>query len=352
MNDPITVRSADGPIWLLLDSRAIGGIETHVLALARGLRSRGIDARIILLDDHGRHPMEDRLDPDSPPIRRLDGRLSTLARVLARERPAVLHTHGYKAGILGRLAALMTRTACVSTYHSGDAGLGMLRLYTMIDRLTAPLGHAVAVNKAIAGGVLGGAVVIANGVAVPPAPPVARGRQVAFVGRLSVEKGPDLFCELAERMPQLDWHVFGDGPMRGSLTERYGDRVAFHGAVPTLDPHWPEIGLLVMSSRAEGLPMAALEAMAHGVPVAAFDVGALAALTEGDRGWCVAPDDLDGLAAAIADWQEETPALAARRAEDCHAHVRARYGVERMVESVLDVYGSATDRQSVREAAC
>ena len=66
---------------------------------------------------------------------------------------------------------------------------------------------------------------------------------------------------------------------------------------------WPKIGLLVMPSRHEGLPMAALEAMARGIPVLASRVGALDQLLDsGINGWLVAPGDHDALAQHLMQW--------------------------------------------------
>jgi len=325
-------------VWQLLDSSAIGGIETHVVALTAGLRASGTDAQVVLLADHGAHPIHALLAERHCPVETLDGRLTTLVRALKRARPSILHTHGYKAGILGRLAGRIAGVPVVSTFHNGDDGTGLLRAYTTLDRITSRLATRVAVNTVIAGRLPGTVTVVENGVPVPGAEAVSTGGRVAFVGRLSHEKGPDTFIELARRFPDQTFEMFGDGPMRGAIEAGAGT-VRMHGAVPSMDRHWREIGLLVMPSRAEGLPMAALEAMARGIPVAAFDVGALAKLTEDGRGWCVAGGDVDGLAAAIDAWSaEDERARMARRGRN-RRFVQASYSVERMVVEVNAVYG-------------
>ncbi len=85
-------------IWLALDSRGLGGIESHVAELAAGLRAAGMLPRVLFLADHGPHPLRARLQRDGVAWEVLPkGGLRALWRRLRAGRPALLHTHGYKA---------------------------------------------------------------------------------------------------------------------------------------------------------------------------------------------------------------------------------------------------------------
>jgi glycosyltransferase involved in cell wall biosynthesis len=105
---------------------------------------------------------------------------------------------------------------------------------------------------------------------------------LACVGRLHPpHKGQDILLEAlaTSAWANRHWHMrlYGDGPMRKSLeslTARLGlsDRVTFAGHVP-VDEIWSANQVLVMPSRAEGLPLAMIEAMLCGRPVVATDVG-------------------------------------------------------------------------------
>ena len=336
---------SNGEIILLLDSRSIGGIETHVLNLAAALRATGEPARVVLLRDHGPHPMAPALVARGVPLTALGGGVE-LPRFLAVQRPKVLHTHGYKAGVLGRFWARLLGVPVVSTYHSGDRGVGRVRLYSALDRRTAFLAPSIAVSRDIATALPSGTAVIENFVPLPDAGATGAGRAVAFVGRLSPEKGPDTFCELATRLPNLRWHVYGDGPMRSELTGRFGDRVTFHGAVADMAAVWRGTGLLCMPSRREGLPMAALEAMAHGVPVAAFAVGGLPdLLSDGACGWLAPPGDRDALAAAIATWSRLDVAARSTIGHRARAVIAKRYSPGAGLPKILAVYRRAVERR-------
>jgi glycosyltransferase involved in cell wall biosynthesis len=330
-------------VWLLLDSRDLGGIESHVLQLAAGLERAGRAPRVLFWADYGDHPLRAALDQAGIAHETLSGGFRGLIRALGRRRPAVLHSHGYKAGILGRLAARLTGRPVVSTFHAGEPGTGRLRLYGALDRLTARLGRRIAVSAAIARTLPAPVALIANFVEVPDAAaPAGLSDRIGFVGRLSFEKGPDLFCALAAKLPGGRLTLYGDGPMRAELEARHGAAVEFRGRVVPMAPHWSDIGLLVMSSRHEGLPLAALEAMAHGVPVAAFAVGGLPDLIEPGRNGFLAPaGDLDALAAAIAAWMALPAEARAGLGRRARSTVEERFSVARGIDAVLAEYRAA-----------
>jgi glycosyltransferase involved in cell wall biosynthesis len=97
-------------------------------------------------------------------------------------------------------------------------------------------------------------------------------KEIAFVGRLSHEKGPDIFAEITQGLNH-SISMYGDGEMMESLKQQY-PHIKFKGMCD-MEKNWKNIRVLVMTSRYEGLPLAALEAMARGIPVIASTAGAL-----------------------------------------------------------------------------
>ncbi|MEW6255897.1 MAG: glycosyltransferase family 4 protein [Pseudomonadota bacterium] len=332
-------------IWQLVDSSGIGGIETHMRVLTQALIQSGYRARILLLAPHGANPWLGQLRAEDVPFEILDGRFSTLVRRLRTDRPAILHTHGYKAGILGRLAARLSGTACVSTFHAGERGRFPVSFYQWVDRLTSRLATRIAVSRPIAADLPQPTHVVGNFMSVPatePAPPAAR--SVGFVGRFSPEKGPDVFCDIARICPaDIAFEMFGDGPMRPTLERSFADRVRFHGLVSDPGAIWPQVGLLLMPSRAEGLPLAAIEAMAAGVPVAASRVGALDELIRpGENGWLFEAGDTASAAAAVTAWFTASSEDIANWSQAAWWTARDRFGTERILPEILALYRSAS----------
>ncbi|HXE46236.1 MAG TPA: glycosyltransferase family 4 protein [Conexibacter sp.] len=137
---------------------------------------------------------------------------------------------------------------------------------------------------------------IHNGVHLPPAAQLREraGRTVGFLGRLSVEKAPDVFVQAVRDVP-CRARVFGDGPLLDEVRAEAAElqHVSFEGwtdRASALDA----IDLLVLCSRREALPLACIEAGAHGIPVIARDVGGVAEVLGVDpllREHCVLPAD-------------------------------------------------------------
>jgi glycosyltransferase involved in cell wall biosynthesis len=337
-------RTASVRVWLLIDSSTVGGIERHVEILARALINRGVRAEIVLLQDHGPNPWHEQLAKAGLTWRSIDASFAGLVRALRRAWPDLLHTHGYKAGVLGRAAAVLCGVPVVSTFHAGERPTFPLSAYYWLDRWTSLPAKRIVVSAEIGNRLPFRSTFIPNFIAPTPPPQTKRlPASIGFVGRLSKEKGPDLFCALAlESTLPVTWHVFGDGPMRSKLELAYSHRVTFHGIATDMEAIWPTLGLLLMPSRFEGFPMVALEAMAHGIPVAASSVGALPSIvTEGVSGWLYEPGKHDAAGTAIARWFEMDPVSGAHMRLECWRTVSGRFSTSTLIPRLLEVYERA-----------
>lgn len=290
-------------IYLLLDSRQNGGIESHVLQLSEGLKQFGQDVCVVFLTDYGPHPLREQLANKGINSITLDGSIVTLWRFLKAKPPTVIHTHGYKAGIYGRLVAKVIRIPVVTTYHAGEIPSGKLALFDWLDRVTAILAKKrFAVSPQILGRLPVKAQVFDNFISTD-ALTDSHGEEIAFVGRISEEKGPDYFVELAKRFPDISFHLYGDGPDMEKIRTTSPNNIYLHGQQNNMAMVWARIGLLVMPSRYEGLPMAALEAMGRGIPVIASNVGALdKVIHHQQNGWLVTPGDIEELSLRLTQW--------------------------------------------------
>lgn len=331
-------------IWLLVDSRTLGGIERHIAILAEALSKCGEQAEAVLYAGYGDNPWHQQLKAAGLTCRTLDGTVGGLYRAVKDAKPELLHTHGYKANILGRCVGRLTGTPVVATFHAGERAPFPVSAYQSIDEWTSILGGRIAVSEVIQRGIPYRSALVQNFLITHPAPPACPlPRRIGFVGRLSHEKGPDRFCEIARRCAGLgEWHVWGDGPMRNELQREYANDVVFHGLVTDLALVWPSLGLLVMPSRAEGLPMAALEALAAGVPIAASAVGGLPELVQhGRTGWLFDGDRIDDAERAINEWAKLSQPQQDEMRAQCVLLVRDTYSERQQLPKIVDVYRRA-----------
>ncbi len=131
------------------------------------------------------------------------------------------------------------------------------------------------------------------------------GRHLLAVGRLVPAKGFDLlleaFAAVSERCPDVTLHLLGEGPEEPRLREQAAalgltGKVDFAGFTDNPYPYYKQADCLVIPSRYEGFPNVALEAMAVGTPVVAFDFPGGSPVVSGVNGWRVAAGDVAVLA--------------------------------------------------------
>jgi glycosyltransferase involved in cell wall biosynthesis len=169
---------------------------------------------------------------------------------------------------------------------------------------------------------------------------------VGFVGRLSVEKGPEVFLRAAlllhNTVPEAHFVMVGDGPMREQLKALCGryslhEFVHFAGVCEDMPSIYHELDLVVSTSHSEAMPLALMEAMASGLPVIATRVGGVPDLiTQGQTGWLVEPRDFEGVAFFVgqllaSNEQREQMGAAAR------ARAVERFGLTESVTLTADV---------------
>jgi len=96
-----------------------------------------------------------------------------------------------------------------------------------------------------------------------------------------------------EKTKHIEFHLAGEGPERSklqALIQRYSLNETFvlHGHVEDMLTFYRSLDLYLNTSVHEGIPMSILEAMAHGLPVVAPDVGGISEIiSNGEDGYLV-----------------------------------------------------------------
>ena len=180
-----------------------------------------------------------------------------------------------------------------------------------------------------------------------------------IIARLTEQKAHRvLFDAMAQRADLAALHVLvvGDGELRAELQRRVAalglePRVHFAGARRDLGNVLAAIDLFVMPSLWEGLPLSLVLAMGAGLPAIATRVAGIPEVIEHDvSGLLVPPGDKDQLGAALARViADET--LRARLGAAARAFVRPRFGVDRYVASITDLYSDLLDARRLGQKA-
>jgi glycosyltransferase involved in cell wall biosynthesis len=182
---------------------------------------------------------------------------------------------------------------------------------------------------------------LAYGVAIPGATrqPVPGALRLCYVGRMSENKGifdlPAIDGRLREQGTDVTWTVVGAGPDEAALQARWGERsrICWTGQKPVAQvlALYPEHDVLVLPSRAEGLPVVLLEAMAAGVVPVVSDLpsGIPEVVTHGSNGYRPPVGDVPAFAKAIAELggdreRLQTMSRAARQTVVDHFDIRQR----------------------------
>lgn len=303
--------------------------------------------------------------------------LFNLIRLFRRLRPAIVHTHSSKAGLLGRWAAWVARVPIIiHTVH----GFGITpaqsawtqRLFVLLERMTGWITtHWIMVaqvdaKKGRQWGLFDKNVSVVRPGIDPrpfqlPIEPAVRGRirqefgagsedyLVGTVACLKPQKAPEdvvlVAKHLCETVPQARFVLIGDGELRSrieALIQRYGlhDRVRIAGWRRDIDSTMKSFDVLLLTSHWEGLPRVILEAATVGLPIVATRVGGVEEVVANGRNvrLCEA-GDIEGLATGLEE-------IFQRREEGAsdESHVRGKLPKEFHIEEMVKQYQSLYDR--------
>lgn len=311
-------------ICFIAGTLARGGAERQLLFMLKSLAERNAEIKLLCLT-RGEAYEDDvkRLGIDVEWVGQSHNRLRrvlTIARSAAKWSTDILQSSHFYTNIYAGLAARMNWAVGIGAIRSdlrsevainGIYGKGQLLLpHHLIAN------SRLAVERAVELGIRGNRIdyvpnVVrefssANGVSSERNDAV----QISFVGRLSKEKRPDLFVELASRLskelPQqnLKFSIAGDGPLRDEVSQlvrsvrQVGTGISLLGELGDPTTLYRETDILVLTSQYEGTPNVVLEAMAHGIPVIAPAVGGIPEVLEEDRGILVEPNDFEAFVSA------------------------------------------------------
>lgn len=362
----------------LRQSSAMYGPENTILGFCTSLPHFGFQSTIGLIHrplagDPEVHPIQTIAAQKGIAFQAWDGfptRMPALVRsvreLLQRKSIDVIHAHDYKANWIALLAArnLPRRPALVSTpRHSEQMWLlralqyideRFLPRFDLITEASTPAMERLAHNPKLAGKLR----MVEHGVGdsergLPQPLPELEGKPVVVMaGRLERVKGHQTFLHamslLAERIPELQILLAGDGSMRRELMELVAslglnDRVHFLGFRSDIDNVFRAADVAVIASSFETSCRVGMEALEYGCPLVSTPVGIIPKLSDGGRAVRLTPVDN---AISMAEAVEEVlrnPVLAATLRRHGQESIRRSNGHQAAAAVLSGVYREALE---------
>jgi L-malate glycosyltransferase len=358
-------------------ARTWRGGQNQVLLTVLGLRAVGHRAMLVAhpageLRQRAREGLE--LVPLTPRIEMDLSAAWRLARVIAQERPDVVHAHDPHAVAMAALALSMstqsTKPPLIAArrvdFHLKGNALSRWK-YRQVDCFICAsefirrmlIGDGVEETRAVT---------VHEGVdlerieAAPPADLHAElwlPRDAPLVGNVAAlvpHKGQrhlvDAAALVVQKVPDARFVIAGTGELAGTLDRQIKDRglekhVLLAGFRPDVLSVHKAFDIFVMSSITEGLGTSLLDAMACGKPIVATSAGGIPeVVVDGQTGILVPPRDSEALARAITALLRDEHAQQVMGAEGL-LRVRERFSAERMVQDTLAVYRRVAEHAHV-----
>lgn len=190
-------------------------------------------------------------------------------------KPDIVHLHSSKAGVIGRIACKNTKILysphCFAFMQKNISKLKRF-LYYWIEKIMARKRNCsiIACSKEeykLTRNITPNVVLIENGIntekiqkIIEPEKITPKKHTICTVGRIESQKNPEIFNEIAEKMPEYEFIWIGDGTLKNVLT---ASNIKITGWIPHEEviKAINENEIFILTSKWEGLPIALLEAM-------------------------------------------------------------------------------------------
>ncbi len=359
-------------ILIAESSTTMGGQELAVLLHADGLRKRGHEVRLILEPGSSIHRLAEGkgLTVELVAMSRLryPTAIASFRRLMARDRPSLLHVNSSRDSWIGGLAARLVtpRVEVVRSRHIStplNKTIATRLLYrTLMDFVIVTGGELTRRGLIERDGlepdrVAAFPIGIDVGEFKPGRPDrdlrlelgLAPGhRLVGLISYLRSYKGHEYFIEAAARVlpraKDVTFLIVGEGPEEERLRARVAslglaDQVQLLGFREDLLSVFRSLDLFVIPSvEGDTIPQVLMQALAMGLPVVSTTVGSIPdVVQDGRTGFVVPPRNADALAERILTLLADA-GLRAEMGRRGRALVEQEYSLDRMLDRLEEVY--------------
>ena len=307
----------------IVEDLKVGGLERVVECIATRLPSDRFEIQVWAMVGGGK--IAERIKKRGVPVHVFGyancynlGNIRRLARRFKKENPQIIHTHGYFASTIGRMAAILGKVPVrIVHYHTTlfDMKRKNIWIEKMLNRYTSlmiAVSEAVKTSYCDIGYDEDKIIVVYNGTDSFEFKPGREKRHdptIINVASLQKHKGHlDILRAMksvSAKYPNVKLWIVGDGPLRQKIQHEANrlelkEKVVLWGEREDVSKLTSSADLAVVASTREGLGLSAIEAMACGIPVIANKVGGLKEIVkDGYSGVLVDTRDTRKLGASI-----------------------------------------------------
>jgi glycosyltransferase involved in cell wall biosynthesis len=288
--------------------------------------------------------------------------LLELRKIIREQKPLILHTHTFKAGLIGRLVGGSHRR--VHTFHGhlfDDESFSELekKVIAFTEKFLAnrtdlliSVGNKVGIElrtegvgknktwKSIAPGIT----------ALGQIEKIEARRRLGiendsilfgWMARVTDVKNPMLLVEVARRLPSVDFVMAGGGNLLEQVREAAPKNLSVIGWADASE-FWSAVDCAISTSNNEGMPVALIEAQLAGIPVIATNVGSISEVILDNETGIVVEKTPDALVNAVKRLAGD-PSLRNSMGQAAKIHASTEFSMSKMIDAHKVAYGKVVD---------
>ena len=280
-----------------------------------------------------------------------------LISIVRECKPEIIHTHTFKAGLIGRLVRGPHRH--IHTFHGHlfeDNSFSALekKIITLVEKWLAPRADVLVsvglnVGKELRKAGIGVGqkwVSVAPGVEALTLSDKSEARKsigvnetgilVGWMARVTSVKNPKLLLEVASRLPDVNFVMAGGGDLLETIKLNAPRNVKVIGWADAAT-FWSAVDIAISTSDNEGMPIALIEAQLSGVPVIATNVGSNSEVIEDQVTGLLTSKSVDALVSAIKRFIS-LPDLIENMGNEGTKRAGNEFSLEKMIQSHVELY--------------
>ena len=271
--------------------------------------------------------------------------------------PEIIHTHTFKAGLIGRL--VRGKHKHIHTFHghlfedNSFSGLEK-KIITLVEKWLAPRANVLVsvglnVGKELREAGIGVGqkwVSIAPGVEALTLLEKSEARKsigvnesemlIGWMARMTSVKNPNLLLQVASRLPDVQFVMAGGGDLLETIKSNAPENVKVIGWADAAT-FWSAVDIAISTSDNEGMPVALIEAQLAGLPVIATNVGSNSEVIQDEVTGLITSRSVDALVGAVNRFTS-LPSLIRTQGDKGRERASKEFSLEKMIRSHADLY--------------